>query len=534
MNWISDFLEAGRRLAPHGYCLLWDPQLVWTHVVSDALIAAAYFSIPIALISFVRRRRDVQFGWILWLFALFIVACGTTHLLSIWTLWHADYALEALVKAVTAVASVVTAVMLWPLLPRLLAIPSPDQLAEKNRHLESALMRLQQEVAERERAENALQQAHKMEAVGQLTGGLAHDFNNLLQSISGSFALIAKTPSSEKVSRWAELGAQAAAKGARLTAQLLAFSRAQKLELRRIHVAPMLRDMEELLATAVGKRVRIEMNLDLPARVIVLGDSTQIELAVMNLVINARDAMPNGGVVRIRTAPEQISNDPELPDGRYLRISVQDDGTGMSPEVLDRAFEPFFTTKGVGKGTGLGLSMVYGVARQSGGRAEIVSAPGEGTTVSILLREVEGEPEDATGDVPERTVRTALHVLVVDDDPDVRLMTAAMLEDLGHRVSTADGGGEALKLLDSTKPDMLLLDFVMPEMNGAELARRVRDRGIDAPILFATGFAESAAIEAALGEPPIVLRKPFDLVALAQALTDVRERRSVATGAAIS
>lgn len=528
MNWINDFLEAGRNLAPHGYCLLWDPRLVWTHVVSDALIAAAYFSIPIALVTFVRRRRDVQFGWILWLFALFIVACGTTHLISIWTLWNADYGLEAAVKVLTAAASVVTAVMLWPLLPRLLDIPSPSQLAEKNSDLESALARLRQEVADRERAEFALQQAHKMEAVGQLTGGLAHDFNNLLQSISGSFALIAKSPTSEKVTRWAELGGQAAAKGARLTAQLLAFSRAQKLELRRIRVAPMLREMEELLATAVGKQIRIELDLDMPGEVVVLGDATQIELAVMNLVINARDAMPEGGTVRLRIAPEEISGDPELADGRYLRISVEDDGTGMTPEVLARAFDPFFTTKGVGKGTGLGLSMVYGVARQSGGRAEIVSEPGKGSTVSILLREVDGDAEYSEDGPAKQASPTATHVLVVDDDPDVRLMTAAMLEDLGHRVSTADSGPAALKLLERQSPDVLLLDFVMPEMNGAELARAVRSRGDEVPIVFATGFAESVAIETALGETPTVLRKPFDLATLAEAIADARTRKRAA------
>jgi signal transduction histidine kinase/ActR/RegA family two-component response regulator len=510
MNWISDFLEAGRRLAPHGYCLLWDPRLVWTHVISDGLIAAAYFSIPVALVSFVRRRKDVEFSWILWLFALFIVACGTTHLLSIWTLWNADYGLEAAVKLVTAIASVTTAIVLWPLLPRLLAIPSPNQLAEKNAHLEIALGQLTREVAERKRAESALQQAHKMEAVGQLTGGLAHDFNNLLQSISGSFALIAKSPNSEKVTRWAELGAQAANKGARLTAQLLAFSRAQKLELKPIRVAPMLRDMHELLATAVGKQARIEMDLDAADSFYVVGDATQIELAVMNLVINARDAMPSGGVVRIRAIPEELSGDPELADGRFLRIVVEDNGVGMSADVLARAFDPFFTTKSVGKGTGLGLSMVYGVARQSGGRAEIASKPGEGARVSILLPEAVGQAEEAPDALVAPSGPACFRILVVDDDPDVRLMTVSMLEDLGHRVASADSGKDALHLLRGELPDLLLIDFVMPEMNGAELARAVRARGVDVPIIFATGFAESAAIETALGEAPVVLRKPFD------------------------
>jgi signal transduction histidine kinase/CheY-like chemotaxis protein len=531
MNWIGDFLEAGRRLAPHGYCLLWDPRLVWTHVVSDALIAAAYFSIPVALVSFVRRRKDVAFSWILWLFALFIVACGTTHLLSIWTLWHADYGLEAVVKLITALASVTTAVMLWPLLPRLLAIPSPNQLAEKNAHLEIALDQLTREIAERKRAESALQQAHKMEAVGQLTGGIAHDFNNLLQSISGSFALIAKSPGSEKVTRWAELGAQAANKGARLTAQLLAFSRAQKLELKPIHVAPMLRQMHELLATAVGKQARIELDLDAAEAFHVVGDATQIELAVMNLVINARDAMPTGGTVRVRAVPEELRGDAELPDGRFLRIVVEDNGVGMTGDVLARAFDPFFTTKEVGKGTGLGLSMVYGVARQSGGRAEIVSAPGEGARVSILLPEAVGAPVEAGGPIAVPARPASFRIMVVDDDPDVRLMTVSMLEDLGHRVTSAESGKDALALLRGDRPDLLLIDFVMPEMNGAELARAVRGQGLGMPIVFATGFAESAAIEAALGEAPVVLRKPFDQGSLAALVAQAcAERQSETTG----
>lgn len=525
MNWVTDFLEAGRRLAPHGYCLLWDPRLVWTHVISDGLIAFAYFSIPVALVRFVRRRADVQFSWILWLFALFIVACGTTHLLSIWTLWNADYGLEAVVKLITAVASVVTAVMLWPLLPRLLAIPSPGQLAEKNAHLEVALGQLTREIADRKRAEQALQQAHKMEAVGQLTGGLAHDFNNLLQSISGSFALIAKSPNSEKVLRWAELGAQAANKGARLTAQLLAFSRAQKLELKPVRVAPILADMHELLTTAVGKAMRIDMDLAASERFPVVGDATQIELAVMNLVLNARDAMPAGGTIQIRTAVEELAGDAELKDGRYLRLVVEDSGTGMPPEVLERAFDPFFTTKGVGKGTGLGLSMVYGVARQTGGRAEIVSTPGVGTRVSILLPEAVGQDAATQPGAAPAPLLAGARILVVDDDPDVRTMTVAMLEDLGHRVSSAGSGQEALDLLRYEAPDLLLVDFVMPEMNGAELARAVRARGIVAPIVFATGFAESAAIEAALGEAPLVLRKPFDLVSLSRLIGEGLGRR---------
>ncbi|HEV2567802.1 response regulator [Sphingomonas sp.] len=518
MEWLTDFIDAGRKFAPHGYCLLWRPELVWTHVIGDALIAAAYFSIPVALISFIRRRRDLEFSWIFWLFATFIVACGVTHLMAIWTLWNADYGVEAVIKIVTAIASVGTAIVLWPLIPRLLAIPSPLQLREQNAHLETTLQQLTHEMSERRRAEEALRQAQKMEAVGQLTGGIAHDFNNLLQSVSGSLALIASNPGSDKVARWADLGRQAAERGARLTAQLLAFSRTQKLELRPCPVAELLEGMNELLSSAVGSATTIRMELDGARGAQVLGDPTQIELAIMNLVINARDAMPDGGTIFVRTKPVQVHNDVELADGSYLCIEVVDSGLGMSPDVAARAFDPFFTTKPVGKGTGLGLSMVYGVARQSGGRAGIRSEAGKGTTVSILLPLV----DQAGAAAPDRPVTPALQepktILVIDDDPDVRLLTLSMLEELGHRTVEASSGPAALALLPTVRPDLILLDFAMPEMNGAQVATEIRARGGTAPIVFATGFADSEAIQKALVEEPHLLRKPYDLAQLSAML----------------
>jgi signal transduction histidine kinase/CheY-like chemotaxis protein len=524
MDWLTDFIDAGRRFAPHGYCLLWQPELVWTHVVADALIAAAYFSIPIALISFIRRRRDLEFSWIFWLFATFIVACGMTHILAIWTLWNADYGIEALVKVITAIASVGTAIVLWPLIPKLLAIPSPLQLRENNQHLEATLQQLTHEMAERKRAEDALRQAQKMEAVGQLTGGLAHDFNNLLQSVSGSLALIAKNPASEKVGTWAELGRQAADRGARLTAQLLAFSRTQKLELRPVRIAPLLAGSRELLQSAVGSSIDVRVEWEDGADLQVYGDATQIELAVMNLVINARDAMSGGGTIRIRLRQTEIQGDVELKDGAYVCVEVIDTGAGMAPDVAARAFDPFFTTKPVGKGTGLGLSMVYGVARQAGGRAGIRSEPGKGTTVSILLPVV---PEEGSVDHPRtEDVEQSLpaHILVVDDDPDVRLMTVSMLEELGHRVIEAPGGPDALRLLESrAAPDLIVLDYAMPEMNGAELAAELRKREVLSPIIFATGFADMDAIQRVLKGEPFILRKPFDMASLAAIVREARK-----------
>jgi signal transduction histidine kinase/ActR/RegA family two-component response regulator len=520
MDWLAGFIDAGRKFAPHGYCLLWRPELVWTHVICDALIAAAYFSIPIALISFIRRRRDIEFSWVFWLFATFIVACGVTHLMAIWTLWNADYGVEAVIKMIAAIASVGTAIALWPLIPRLLAIPSPLQLREQNAHLASTLQQLTHEVSQRQRAEEALRQAQKMEAVGQLTGGIAHDFNNLLQSVSGSLALIANNPGSDKVVRWADLGRQAAERGARLTAQLLAFSRTQKLELRPCLVAELLEGMSELLSSAVGSGTTIRMELEAARGAQVMGDPTQIELAIMNLVINARDAMPDGGIIFVRAKPIQVRDDVELADGSYLCLEVVDGGVGMSSDVAARAFDPFFTTKPVGKGTGLGLSMVYGVARQSGGRAGIRSEAGKGTTVSIILPLVahSGEAE------PDRPAAAAgqasMTVLVIDDDSDVRLLTLSMLEELGHRTIEAGGGPAALALLPTIQPDLILLDFAMPEMNGAQVATEIRARGVTAPIVFATGFADSQAIQKALTEEPYLLRKPYDMTQLSGVLNE--------------
>lgn len=518
MAWLDAFFAAGRSLAPHGYCLLWDPTLVWTHVVADSLIAAAYFSIPLALISFIRRRRDLQFGWIFWLFALFIVACGSTHLMSIWTLWRPDYGVEAMIKVVTAIASVGTAIVLWPLIPRLLLIPSPNELRTQNAHLEQTLARLTQEIAERKRVEDALRQAHKMEAIGQLTGGIAHDFNNLLQSVTGSLALIARHPQSDKVAKWAALGLQAAERGGRLTAQLLAFSRTQKLELRPVAIGPLLAGMDELMQSAIGKAISVDRVSAAAPDTVVLGDPTQIELAVLNLAINARDAMPDGGQLSIRAEPVTLTADPELAAGDYVRISVTDTGTGMPPDVAARAFDPFFTTKPVGKGTGLGLSMVYGVARQSGGRAEIDTVPGRGTTVSMLLKAIPAEAEAAVPTVTDPSAGRRLRVLVVDDDEDVRLMTASMLEDLGHRPIAVGSGEAALALLSSGPPDLIVLDFLMPGMNGAALAAAIRERGITAPILFATGFADTAQLDDVLGADATMLRKPYDLGSLAAAI----------------
>jgi signal transduction histidine kinase/CheY-like chemotaxis protein len=530
-----DILGRARDLAPHGYCLLWQPELIWTHVVADALIAAAYFSIPIAIVRFVTGRKDIEFSWIFWLFALFIIACGTTHLMSIWTLWNADYGYEAIIKVITAIASVGTAIVLWPLIPKALAIPSPLQLKEANTELsvrirerDDALDQLKREIGERERAEAALLQAQKMEAVGQLTGGIAHDFNNLLQAMSGTLDLIARQPErTDKVREWAQRGIKAAERGSRLTGQLLAFSRVQQLDLKPMEVAPLVDELLELFSRTLGTGVQVQTELhDHGAAVI--GDKTQLELALLNLAINARDAMPNGGTLTIATN-SAAECDPEIfPDG-CVEISVSDTGVGMPAEILERAFEPFFTTKGVGKGTGLGLSMVYGVARQSGGEARIRSEPGEGTTVTILLRRAVVAPAAEVADAPP-AARTAPGggetILVVDDDPDVRMTITSGLEALGYRVEEAEDGPTGLARIAERPPALAIFDFAMPGMTGADLAAQALKLHPALPILFASGFADTDALRTAVGPTAPLLRKPFSLGELAAAVEAALARRT--------
>jgi len=377
------------------------------------------------------------------------------------------------------------------------------------------------EMRERARAEEALRQSQKMEALGQLTGGIAHDFNNLLQVVSGAFELIRRKPAEQaRVAAWAENGLQAAERGASLTRQLLAFSRAQKLELKPFVVTDLVTAMRELLARAIGPDIELEFKLD-DQRAPIVSDRTQLELAILNLAINARDAMPEGGRLVIGSKVVEVGeDDPILPAGAYVELCVSDTGTGMPPEVAERAFDPFFTTKGVGKGTGLGLSQVYGVARQAGGAAQIESAPGEGTTVKLFLRcsqEASPELEDAVAEQAATVFAPqAATVLVVDDEADVRRLVGDTLEMLGYAVIAAESGAEALQVLERTKPDLMLLDYAMPGMNGAETAAKARQRWPALRILFASGYADTEQVESAMGGEAEILRKPFQLDELAR------------------
>jgi signal transduction histidine kinase len=396
------------------------------------------------------------------------------------------------------------------------------KLQDRAEELTQANVRLTEEMAARAEVEEALRQSQKMEALGQLTGGIAHDFNNLLQVILGALELIRRKPGeTARVEGWAQNGLQAADRGAALTRQLLAFSRTQRLDLQAFVVAELVAGMRELLARTMGSSIELVFDLD-SSGVAVQSDRTQLELAILNLAINARDAMPNGGRLTIATRPVTLEgDDPLLEPGDYVAVTVADTGEGMAAEIIERAFDPFFTTKSTGKGTGLGLSQVYGVARQAGGGARIVSTPGKGTTVTVLLRRSEAA---VVHDAPQPDLEPVLapaagaQVLVVDDDDQVRALLVETLTMLGYRVTPADGGQAALTALKARRPDLMLVDFAMPQMNGAQVADQARRVWPDLPIVFASGHADTAAIQAAVGADARILRKPFDMDELARML----------------
>ena len=404
------------------------------------------------------------------------------------------------------------------------------RVAERTADLSAALDRLQAEVGERLKAEEALRQAQKMEAVGQLTGGIAHDFNNLLTPILGGLELIAARVEDARLKRIAETALESTRRGAKLTGQLLAFSRIQRISMAPVAVNEVIEAMQRLLRHSLGSAVKIETDLDAQAGH-GLCDANQLENAILNLAINARDAMPEGGTLTICTARERLEEAPDRRAGDYVRISVADTGEGMAPDVRARATEPFYSTKPLGKGTGLGLAQVYGIAQQSGGTLRIDSSPGEGTRVHIYLPAAEA-PAAAEGggptggDAAASPTAMRARVLVIDDDPDVRSFLAESLEGLGHEVAVAASGAEGLERLGDWRPDLMLLDFAMPEMNGADVARAARGTHPDLPIVIVTGYAETGELEAALGEDVRVLRKPFTVAELAAAVERNLEERA--------
>jgi PAS domain S-box-containing protein len=393
-------------------------------------------------------------------------------------------------------------------------------LQDLNATLES---RISEAVATGLKTEESLRQSQKMEAVGQLTGGIAHDFNNLLAGISGSMELLlvnVKKGNFEAVPRYAEAALGAAKRAAVLTHRLLAFARHQKLDPKAVDVNQLVGGMEELIRRSIGPGVSLEV-IGAGGLWRTLTDPNQLENALLNLCINARDAMPNGGRLTIETSnkwfDDRNAKERDVPPGQYVLISVSDTGTGMSPEVIARAFDPFYTTKPIGAGTGLGLSMVYGFARQSGGHVSIYSEVGQGTTMRIYLPRHRGEVE-AT-DLPGIAIRSveptrAETVLVVDDEPTVRMFVTEVLQQAGFHAIEASDGSTALKILKSNaRIDMLITDVGLPGgLNGRQVADAARLERADLRVLFITGYAENAAIGNGHLDPTVhMLAKPFTI-----------------------
>jgi signal transduction histidine kinase/ActR/RegA family two-component response regulator len=402
---------------------------------------------------------------------------------------------------------------------RELADTLEEKVEARTLDLAAANDRLVKEIAEREKAEARLLQAQKMEAVGQLTGGIAHDFNNLLTAVVGSLDLLLRRTDDEKLRRLARNALQAAERGADLTSQMLSFSRRQRLTPTSIDPNRIISDMGDMLARTIGPHIRVETRLE-PDLWLALADPTQLEVMILNLAINARDAMPGGGRLTIATrneasVPAAVAS--ELDPGEYVSISVADTGTGMPSWVVAKAFEPFFTTKEPGKGTGLGLAQLYGFAKQSGGTVRIDSAEGQGTTVTIFLprtRQASAAPTPLLLS-PQPVCKTV--ILLVDDDDDVRTVAAAMIEEAGYEVECAESAAAALAKIEPGRFSLVVTDVAMPVMSGVDLARRIRELVPDLPVIFASGYADVQTFGEELSEE-VLLKKPYRVSELAAAI----------------
>lgn len=391
----------------------------------------------------------------------------------------------------------------------------------------------QLDVTRRRSSEQAYRQAQKMEAIGQLTAGLAHDFNNLLQVVAGNLDIVLGDSLDERQRRMIGNAARAAERGAKLTRQLLAFARKTRLEPKQVNLNDLIHEFGDLIDNTVGAHIRLVTALErrLPAVQI---DPNHLEMAVLNILINARDAMPGGGTVTIATELWKLNGDAaahSLPEGDYVVLSIRDEGQGMSAEVRQRAIEPFFTTKGKERGTGLGLAMVHGFLQQSLGRLEIESEPGLGTTMRLLfpVAPAQDATETAHADVPQVAPAKSggQTVLLVEDSDDVRALASEQLAALGYKVIVAASGEEALSTLEAAEVDLLFTDMVMPGgISGLELAEQFSKLHPDTPILMTTGYNEDLVADIPRGTRLDVIGKPYRREELADRVRMALSRRT--------
>ena len=384
---------------------------------------------------------------------------------------------------------------------------------------------LQRQMAAREASEAALRQSQKMDAIGQLTGGIAHDFNNMLTGILSSLDIVRMRLDMGRLDgleRFLDAATASSQRAAALTQRLLAFSRRQSLDSRTVELNELVGSVQHLLRSTLGETIRIQTAISqTPLRANL--DSNQFESALLNLAINARDAMPDGGELQLQTMHVHVADGevPTIPAGEYAVVSVSDSGTGMPPEVVERIFEPFFTTKPIGKGTGLGLSMVYGFMQQSGGHITVDSVPGQGTTVSLFMPVVhEVTEDDDAPNAPPVSLGAGQSILVVEDDEQVRMLVTVVLEDLGYTAEVVGDADGAIPILGSSKKiDLLITDVGLPGLNGRQLAEIARQSRPSLPVLFMTGYAEKAQERSAfLDNGMAMIAKPFLLDAFSEAV----------------
>jgi signal transduction histidine kinase/CheY-like chemotaxis protein len=557
MNHILAWLSDPSGLTQHGFRLLWDPGLIWTSGVADVATGLGYFSILLLLSQIAWRRHDLVLKPVFWIFPAFALLCGTAHWLELVTLWVPAYGTQAGVKTATAVASILTAATLWPLLRRALALPLPGQTGMANaaleklatdrgraidalRHSQAALRRmndtlrarvadrtatliqvedaLHTQARQRERAEAALCQSRGMEAVGRLTAGVAHDFSNLLQAMMGGLELLQDRAGADPASdRVLAMSIDAVQHGARLTRHLLAFSRQQVLRPSQIDIASLLRKTVAMLERMLGPGILIrtsEDNTGLHA----FADSAQLECCILNLALNARDAMPHRGTLTICAYLAQVDrsvSSEALPPGDYVVLAVQDTSERVDGAIPDGVFEPFFASGGQGNSAGLGLAMVLAFARQSGGDVRISNAPGEGTRVEVFLPFAAYSGPRAVPAIEQTPPsRAAGHILVVDDVPDVLVTLGAFLQGGGFDVIKARSADDALRIVAGPLAlSAIVTDYAMPGMSGAELIRQVALMRPTLPSLVVTGYPGVEGLNE-LPKCVHVLHKPFPRAAL--------------------
>ena len=511
-------------LVPHGGCLLWKPELIWLNAISDALIASAFFAIAFVLAFFVWRRRDIQFSSVFWAFAIFITLCGVTRLMSVFTLWVPAYGIEGMIKGFLALTSIGIAAALLLLLPRILVLPSRHQLRQAYAALEEEVRQrrsaeaMVQRFQEIEANEFQVRQAQKMEAIGQLTGGVAHDFNNILTVITGTIEILGDAVKDHPhlVEITTMIGA-AATRGADLTRHLLAFARRQPLQPRSVDVNALVIEAARLLRSTLGEQIEIESMLA-PDSAPALIDPSQLSTAILNLALNARDAMPNGGKLTLETKNVVLDANyaglnSEVKPGDYVMVAVSDSGEGISASLLEKVFEPFFTTKDVGKGSGLGLSMVYGFVKQSNGHVKIYSEEGHGTTVKLYLPQAAGVAEVLAAEAGiAESERGDKSILIVEDDPLVREYVVTQIRSLGYATLAAGNGAEALAIIDGPgRIDLLFTDVIIPGgMNGRQLAIEALTRRQELKVLYTSGYTENAIVHhGRLDAGVLLLPKPY-------------------------